>query len=242
MMKTKLLISMLCLELTCVTVTFAAGFGVAGQPPTMAPQPSQQPAINQLLTSSSSDINSVVQPVDGGSTVLGVDTAPAPLSAPVQSAPAASNPPVNGNGYPDPGQQAFAQTARSMMPLSPEQIKVLRYMFDQSQRAAAAYPGTPPRPTSSTVLVNLSPGATPPLIRLRAGYVTSLVFLDSTGQPWPIVAYDLGDPQAFNIQPNQPDGKSNTLLVQSLDSFKSGNLAVMLKDQNTPIMLTLLPG
>jgi len=126
-----------------------------------------------------------------------------------------------------------------MKPLSSQQIKTLRNLFDQSQRAAATYPGVPPKPTSTSLMVNLSPGATPPLIRLSAGFVTSLVFLDSTGAPWPIQAYDLGNPKSFNVQWNK---KSNALLVQALSHYKSGNLAVILKGLDTPVMITLMPG
>ena len=140
------------------------------------------------------------------------------------------------------GRTAFTQVVRNLMPLEPSQITTLRSMFDQSQRAVAEYPGIPPKPTSSSILVNMSPGAAPPVIRLRAGYVTSLVFLDASGQPWPVTGYDLGNPKAFNIQPTAPDGKSNTLIVQALDHYEEGNLAIMLKDQNTPVMLTLMPG
>ncbi|MCX7121379.1 MAG: type IV secretion protein IcmK [Gammaproteobacteria bacterium] len=140
------------------------------------------------------------------------------------------------------GRAAFVKVVRNLMPLDPSQIVTLRNMFDQSQRAVSLYPGVPPKPTSSSILVNMSPGATPPVIRLRAGYVTSLVFLDSTGQPWPVVGYDLGNPKAFNIQPNTPDGKSDALIVQALDRYEQGNLAVMLKDENTPVMITLIPG
>jgi len=135
--------------------------------------------------------------------------------------------------------QAFSNMARTLMPLTPDQIRMLHYLFDQSRKSAAEAPQLPPKPTSSSVVVNLSPGATPPIIRLAAGFVTSLVFLDSTGGAWPIRAYDLGDPKGFNIQWNK---KGNTLLVQASDSYKSGNLAVMLKDLNTPVMITLLPG
>lgn len=137
------------------------------------------------------------------------------------------------------GDEAFANTVRNMMPLSPDQIRTLRQLFDQSQRAAAADPGIPPKPTSSSIIVNLSPGAMPPIIRLSSGFVTSLVFLDSTGSPWPIKAYDLGDPQSFNIQWDQ---KGNTLMVQALRHYTSGNLAVMLQGMDTPVMLTLMPG
>lgn len=138
--------------------------------------------------------------------------------------------------------QAFTQMLQDVVPLSPKQIRTLRELFDQSQRAVAQAPGVPPKPTSSSLIVNMSPGAAPPTIRLRAGYVTSLVFLDSTGQPWPIVGYDLGNPKNFNLQPSSPDGKSNTVLIQSSRQYGEGNLAVMLKGENTPVMLTLMSG
>lgn len=167
-----------------------------------------------------------------------VSAQPAPAPAPVANPSIADK--SNALGESEVSQDAFAKTARQMMPLTPEQIKTLRYLFDQSQKAAAAEPGDkPPKPTSSSVLVNLSPGAAPPVIRLKAGYVTSLVFLDSTGEPWPVQAYDLGNPKSFNIRWDQ---KGNTLMVQAMDSYQSGNLAVMLKDHNTPVMITLMPG
>ncbi|HLB56241.1 MAG TPA: DotH/IcmK family type IV secretion protein [Coxiellaceae bacterium] len=131
---------------------------------------------------------------------------------------------------------------RNLMPLNPDQITTLRNMFNKTQQAVTQYPGVPPKPTSSSILVNMSPGAAPPVIRLRAGYVTSLVFLDSTGQPWPVVGYDLGNPKAFSIMPTTPNGKGDTLMLQALERYQQGNLAVMLKGENTPVMLTLMPG
>ncbi len=135
--------------------------------------------------------------------------------------------------------EAFDSMTKSVLPLSPAQIEILRNMYDDTQRAASVYPGTPPRPTSTSVLVNLSPGATPPVIRLTAGFVTSLVFVDSTGAPWPIEAYSLGNPQAFNIS---WDKKSNILLIQAIAAHRPGNLAVILRGLNTPVMINLNPG
>ena len=40
----------------------------------------------------------------------------------------------------------------------------------------------------------------------------------------------------------QWDKKGNTLMVQALDRYKPGNLAVMLRGLDTPIMITLMPG
>ena len=139
-------------------------------------------------------------------------------------------------------QEAFAKTLDNLMPLTPDQIKTLKQGYDKRKKAVSESPGVAPKPTSSSVIVNLSPGSTPPVIRLRAGFITSLVFLDSTGEPWPITAYDIGNPSSFNIQPTTPDGKTNSMMIQASGTYQSGNLAVMLKGQNTPIMLTLLPG
>ena len=94
--------------------------------------------------------------------------------------------------------------------------------------------------------VDLQTGSVPPVVRLSAGLVSSLVFVDVTGAPWPIRAYDVGDPTNFNIVWNQngqdETSMTNTLLIQPMSLYKDGNLAVMLQGLNTPVMLSLIPG
>lgn len=134
---------------------------------------------------------------------------------------------------------AFEGVEQQLFPLSPEQFVELKKTYKTQQFAKESPVGTPPKPTATSQFVNLSPGSTPPVIRLSQGFVSSLVFLDSTGSPWPISAYDLGDPDAFSIQ---WDKISNTLMIQAKSMYTYGNLAVRLKDLNTPVMLTLIPG
>ncbi len=136
-------------------------------------------------------------------------------------------------------ERGFAGIKRQLFPLDPEHIVQLKGLYQESEQANASTVGAPPKPTATSQFVNLSPGSTPPVIRLAQGFVTSLVFLDSTGTDWPISAYDLGDPTAFNIQ---WDRTSNTLMIQALKLYTYGNLAVRLKDLHTPVMLTLIPG
>ncbi|MFI4918090.1 MAG: DotH/IcmK family type IV secretion protein [Legionellales bacterium] len=135
--------------------------------------------------------------------------------------------------------KSFNDMTHTLYPLSPEQIIHLKQIYHTSEYAQSSPAGTPPKPTATSQFVNLSPGSTPPVIRLSQGFVSSLVFLDSTGAPWPIYAYDLGDPSAFNIQ---WDKTSNTLMIQATKLYNYGNLAVRLKGLNTPVMLTLIPG
>ncbi|MDF1684135.1 MAG: DotH/IcmK family type IV secretion protein [Legionellaceae bacterium] len=134
---------------------------------------------------------------------------------------------------------AFNEVRKKIFPLSPEQTVEVKKWYENDEYAKASSTSTPPKPTATSQMVDLSPGSTPPVIRLSQGFVSSLVFLDSTGAPWPIAAYDLGDPNAFNIQ---WDRISNTLMIQASKLYTYGNLAVRLRGLNTPVMLTLIPG
>ncbi|MCR9192454.1 MAG: DotH/IcmK family type IV secretion protein [Gammaproteobacteria bacterium] len=134
---------------------------------------------------------------------------------------------------------AFGGVEAQLFPLNSDRIHKLRKKYTQTEFAKSEPVDTPPKPTATSQFVNLSPGSTPPVIRLSQGFVSSLVFLDSTGAPWPISAFDLGDPSSFNIQ---WDKTSNTLMIQSMKLYTYGNLAVRLSGLNTPVMLTLIPG
>ena len=134
---------------------------------------------------------------------------------------------------------AFEGATQQLFPLKPDEIIKIKQLYQTNEYAQVSPAGVPPKPTATSQFVNLSPGSTPPVIRLLQGFVSSLVFLDSTGAPWPINAYDLGDPSAFNIQ---WDKTSNTLMIQAVKLYNYGNLAVRLKGLNTPVMITLIPG
>lgn len=134
---------------------------------------------------------------------------------------------------------AYQKLLEGALPLSPDQMMYLRKLQDISQQAVATPPNAPPTPLSSTQVISLEPGATPPVIRLAAGFVSSLVFVDVTGAPWPLTAYGLGDPSSFNIQWDQ---NSNAIFIQASKAYAHGNLAIRLKDLNTPVILTLISG
>ncbi len=134
---------------------------------------------------------------------------------------------------------AFNALMKQNMPLTPQQVVRLRQLIDMSQRAASIPATVPPKPVSTTIVMNLAPGTTPPAIRLAKGYVSSLVFVDSTGAPWPIAAYDIGDPKIANIQ---WDGKSNVLLIQAANAYGNANIVLRLAGLMTPLTLELVSG
>lgn len=136
-------------------------------------------------------------------------------------------------------QAAFGAMMSQNMPMSPTQVVQMHQQVDLAQRAAAIPANVPPKPVSSTIMVNLAPGTTPPAVRLAQGYVTSLVFVDSTGQPWPIASFDIGNPKAVNMQ---WDGKSNVLLMQAVTPYMTGDMVVRLVGLPTPITLEMIAG
>lgn len=134
---------------------------------------------------------------------------------------------------------AFNSMMQKNMPLTPEQVIRLRQLIDVSQRAAAVPANVPPKPVSTTLMINLAPGTTPPAIRLSQGYVSSLVFVDSSGSPWPIESFDIGDPKATSVQ---WEPKSNIILMQAVSPYSDSNLVVRLVGLPTPITLELVSG
>lgn len=169
----------------------------------------------------------------GGSATTGSQSIAAGGAMPAAGGPRPKN--VTPQGL---SEEAFSNLVNSALPMSPDQIVRLHSLFNSTQRAASTTPGVPPKPVSRTIMVRLEPGATPPVIRHYAGFITTLVFVDATGAAWPIEAFDLGNPKAFNINWNKKD---NILMVQALTQSTVANLMIKMKDLPTPVMLTLVP-
>lgn len=134
---------------------------------------------------------------------------------------------------------AFDQVRQKLYPLKHDQVMALHRDQEEQEFTLAASAHTPPRPAVTTQVVRLDPGSTPSVIRLGQGFISSVVFLDSTGAPWPIIAYDQGDPTAYGVQ---WDKSGNTLMIQAKKMYTYGNMAVRLQGLSTPVMLTIIPG
>jgi intracellular multiplication protein IcmK len=135
--------------------------------------------------------------------------------------------------------QAFGMLIDDVLPMSPEQITKIHKYYDKTLQAKATPANSSPTPNIRSERVSIEPGSETPVIRLAAGFVTSINFSDSSGAAWPLTAYSIGDPQTFNIQ---WDHKSHTIFIQSMKPYAHGNLAVRLWGLDTPVMLTLVSG
>lgn len=136
-------------------------------------------------------------------------------------------------------QEAYQGMLQDAMPMTPGQIVELKRRIAAAQLASSASVGNPPKPVTSSQIVNLAPGAIPPVIRLEKGFITTLDFVDASGEPWPVSSIDNGNPDAYNVS---WDKQGNSFMIQARKEYTSGNIAVLLKGLSTPIMLTLLPG
>jgi intracellular multiplication protein IcmK len=143
-------------------------------------------------------------------------------------------------------EEAYKDVETTLSPLSPDQLKSIKKLYRQINKLTILDEDVAPTPTFSSMVIDLQPGASPAAIRVAPGYVSSLLFVDSSGAPWPIRAYDVGDPTSFNIVWNNSasdeSSLSNTLLIQAMSLYKDGNLVVMLQGLNTPVILSLIPG
>lgn len=135
--------------------------------------------------------------------------------------------------------QAFNVMMDSQSPLNPDEIRLLRKKLDEIQRAKSESPNVAPKPWVGTIPVSIEPGVVPPVIRLSTGFVTSVLFMDATGAPWPVVHFDIGGSDTVDVQ--QPDpGKGNQLTISPKGTYLNGNMSVLLQGQPTPILISLV--
>ena len=132
-------------------------------------------------------------------------------------------------------QALFEESLRQMMPLNEGQIQEYRERSDQRERALLP---VSPALNSRTVRVSLEPGRAPTKVFTTANIATSLVFHDSTGQPWPITSVTNGGPNFFQVlRPELPDG--NLLNILPTQGYGTSTLVVTLEKQDIPLVIRL---
>ncbi|KAG0189370.1 hypothetical protein DFQ28_003496 [Apophysomyces sp. BC1034] len=138
---------------------------------------------------------------------------------------------------------AFKQVSEDATPLSPDQIKTLRKLVDDAERAASAPPRFIPKPVSSSVTVSLMPGETPPVARLFSNYVSNILFVDQVGNPLIVTDVDSGGASAFTVTLAQGAKQgSNVIKLSPKSTYAMGNISVSLEGVASPVSLTLVSG
>jgi intracellular multiplication protein IcmK len=124
-------------------------------------------------------------------------------------------------------------------PFTAPEIKELHQDFDETRRAKAQQPVTTV-PRISSIAVDLSPGGAPPLVRTARNETSTVVFLDSTGAPWPLAASPrLASDAYFDV--HWLNGTA-AIVITAKSSYEQVGVAVFLKGLATPVMLKVSSG
>ncbi|ECK8874759.1 conjugal transfer protein TraN [Salmonella enterica subsp. enterica] len=121
--------------------------------------------------------------------------------------------------------------------LSADEIRELRSLMADNERAISA-PVTSIVPRISSLTVNLSPGASLPLVRTAMNNLSVVTFTDINGSPWPQSdpPYNAA-PKLFDVQYN-----GNMVTVTPLRPWASGNISIYLKGLSVPVILNVTSG
>lgn len=136
---------------------------------------------------------------------------------------------------------AFQSTLDAAMPLRPDQVQQLITRMSALQRATAPSLTDPVRPRAVLKVdtISLDPSGDPPIIKVAAGYVTSVMMMDATGAPWRIE--DAAFAGKFEIRVVN-SGEGNVMRIIPLNRFYEGNITVQLEGLATPITFRLIAG
>lgn len=194
------------------------------------PQVLQQPQLNQQP-----QVQQQYQQIPLSSQVQQQYQAQQPMAGIPVSAPP-MNPPSNLPPLPSDFEVGVQQT----LPMSPEEIRTLRRMLDDRQKAASELPN-PPKSVTGSVSVSMDPGSAPAVVRPFYGVSTSLVLLDSTGAPWPVENFTVGNRGLFMVE--RLDGAvGSSFVITPQQTYGQSNLILKLVGHPTPVVINLVSG
>lgn len=142
---------------------------------------------------------------------------------------------------PAPGQTSpqVEEAANIDSPLSPNEIRELRLRLTDTERSVSA-PVVSVVPRISSLTLNLSPGASIPLVRTAMNNQSVVTLTDLSGAPWPQSEAPLNaSPGNFDVQYNKG---SNMLTITPLRPWAAGNISVYLKGLDVPVIINVTSG
>ncbi|WP_096169536.1 DotH/IcmK family type IV secretion protein, partial [Enterobacter hormaechei] len=124
-------------------------------------------------------------------------------------------------------------------PLSADEIRELRLRLTDNERSVNA-PMISVVPRISSLTLNLSPGASIPLVRTAMNNQSVVTLTDINGAPWPQSDPPINaSPKSFDVKFN---AGTNMLAITPLRPWAAGNISVYLKGLDVPIMINVTSG
>lgn len=135
--------------------------------------------------------------------------------------------------------QAIDQAQRDQHPMSPEQVRQYKRMLDDLKDSSARAPRERPIPESNRIPIELSTMRPPQVLRVSADMVSTVMFTDVTGQPWPIAAVVPGSKGWVEIK-SDPERAPHIFTVTPQETYAMTNLSVWLQDSTTPVIIQVV--
>jgi intracellular multiplication protein IcmK len=134
-------------------------------------------------------------------------------------------------------QREYEQAKKSLLPLGPAEIRDFRNSRDAAQ--AAGFGGVPPQLKNREVSIRMAPGDQAPTVHLAPPFIASIVFIDTSGSPWPITSVEsAGASEGMFAVGWDAEGKvppHNLLTVRPLTNHIAGNAVVTLQGCELPV-------
>lgn len=138
--------------------------------------------------------------------------------------------------------EAFEGMMNGVLPMKPGELREAFGRMDVNQQAIEE-PLKFPKPEVSFTTISLDPATEPLTFKLATGHVTTVSFLDITGQPWPIK--DVTWAGNFEVKSSSQgvDDKfpmyPNLMRIIPLSEYAYGNMSIRLLGLSTPMTFTL---
>lgn len=134
---------------------------------------------------------------------------------------------------------AVDEAASLDSPLSPDEVRELRHRLTETDRSVNA-PIVSVVPRISSLTLNLSPGASIPLVRTALNNQSVITLTDISGAPWPQSDAPLNaSPGNFDVQYNKG---SNMVAITPLRPWAAGNISIYLKGLDVPVIVNVTSG
>jgi intracellular multiplication protein IcmK len=224
----------------------------AAQPPAQDPAPTGTPAVPSLMDTLSGQLPSLAdkRAQQAAASSVGVPSAQAADGAdiPGMDLPFGSEQPAPLSAEEKEEQmrsRSFESMMNGMLPLEPDEIRDAFTRMDRNQKAVEE-PLAYPKPEVSFTTISLDPGVKPMTFKLATGHVSTVSFLDITGQPWPIKDMTWAGNFEVKSATQNADEKfpmyPNIMRIIPLSEYAYGNLSVRLVGLQTPLTFTLRTG
>lgn len=128
------------------------------------------------------------------------------------------------------------EAVRSKYPYTPEEIEQLRSLLQEVSEAETSPLGEEPEERKRVVIADLTTASSAIPMAVSPDYLSSITFLDASGNPWPIKNYTLGIGDSNKLQAT--DISDHILATTPMQSLRT-NALVTLVGLNQPLSIRL---